>query len=49
MTMLTKGKMVTELKKKGVRVGEKDSAIVGISHLKTFAVIKLYFEHCGER
>ena len=44
--MLTKGVMVKALKEKGIRSGDKDGATVKLEHLKTFAVTKLYFEHC---
>lgn len=44
--MLTKGFMTKALKEKGVRRGDKDGARVSLEHLKTFEVIKLYYEHC---
>lgn len=44
--MLTKGKMINELKKKGVRTGEKNGAAVGLSHLKMPQVTELYYKHC---
>ena len=44
--MLTKGKMITELKKKGVRTGNKNGAMVGLSHLKTYQVTELYYQYC---
>jgi hypothetical protein len=44
--MLTKGTMVKELKKKGVRTGDKDGATVKLEHLKTYQITKLYYEHC---
>ena len=43
---MTKGKMISELKKKGIRRGDKDGAMVSLEHLKTFDVIKLYYEYC---
>ena len=43
-----KGKMIRELKAKGVRRGEKNGSIVALEHLKTPEVIKLYAEHCGK-
>ena len=47
--MLTKGKMIKELKKVGIRKGEKNGANVQLEHLKSYKVIKLYFEHCVEQ
>lgn len=44
--MLTKGFMTKELKRKGIRVGDKDGATVSLEHLKTFEIIKLYYQHC---
>lgn len=44
--MLTKGKMINELKKTGIRTGEKNGAAVGLSHLKTPQVTELYYQHC---
>lgn len=44
--MLTKGRMIQNLKKCGIRSGEKDGARVKLEHLKTPDVIKLYFTHC---
>ena len=44
--MLTKGKMINELKKRGIRTGDKNGAAVGLSHLKTAQIIALYFQHC---
>ena len=44
--MMTKGKMITALKKAGIRTGDKDGAMVQLEHLKTFQVIKLYYEYC---
>jgi hypothetical protein len=46
--MMTKGKMISALKKAGVRSGDKDGAMVSLEHLKTFQVIKLYYEYCAE-
>ena len=43
---MTKGKMITELKRKGIRRGEKNNAIVPLEHLKNWAIVKLYYEHC---
>lgn len=44
--MLSKGKMITALKKVGIRKGEKDGAFVSLEHLKTSEVIKLYYDNC---
>lgn len=41
-----KGKMIRALKAKGIRRAEKGSAMVALEHLKTWAIIKLYYEHC---
>jgi hypothetical protein len=43
--MLTKGKMINELKKAGIRTGEKNGAAVGLSHLKTPQVTELYYKN----
>lgn len=42
-----KGRMIKELKVKGIRRGEKNGAIVKLEHLKTFAIITLWAEHCN--
>ena len=44
--MLTKGKMITELKKAGVRSGDKNGAKVKLEHLKSYAVTELYYKYC---
>lgn len=44
--MMTKGKMISALKAKGIRTGDKNGAMVSLEHLKTFQVINLYYEHC---
>lgn len=44
--MLSKGKMISELKKNGIRTGDKNGAEVSLEHLKTFQVIKLYYQYC---
>lgn len=43
--MITKGTMIRELKKIGVRRGLKNNAVVKLEQLKTPEVIKLYAEH----
>lgn len=43
---MTKGKMIKELKAKGIRYGEKNGATVQLEHLKTFQIIDLYYTHC---
>ena len=42
---MTKGKMITALKKKGIRKGDKNGAVVPLEHLKTYQVTKMYYEH----
>lgn len=49
ITMLTKGKMINELKKVGIRTGEKAGAAVGLSHLKTAQVTELYYQHIANK
>lgn len=44
--MLTKGFMVKELKKSGVRTGDKEGATVKVEHLKTHQITKMYYEYC---
>ena len=44
--MITKGYMINELKKNGVRKGEKDGSVVQLEHLKTCQIARLYNEHC---
>ena len=44
--MMTKGKMIKELKAKGVRHGEKNGAKVQLEHLKSFQVTEMYYTHC---
>ena len=44
--MLTKGKMVRELKKTGIRTGDKNGAKVKLEHLKSFTITELYYQHC---
>lgn len=44
--MLTKGKMVKELKNAGIRFGDKNGAKVKLEHLKSYAITELYYRHC---
>lgn len=44
--MLTKGKMIKELKSKGIRKADKEGATVSLEHLKTHQVINLYYQYC---
>jgi hypothetical protein len=44
--MMTKGKMIKELKAKGIRYGEKNGAKVQLEHLKSFQVTEMYYTHC---
>jgi hypothetical protein len=46
--MLTKGKMITALKKTGIRSGEKNGAKVKLEHLKSYQVTKLYCQYCDK-
>ena len=43
---MTKGKMIKGLKERGIRRGDKDGAMVSLEHLKTFQIIKMYYEYC---
>ena len=45
--MMTKGKMIKQLKANGIRKGDKDGAMVSLEHLKTFQVINLYYQYCN--
>jgi hypothetical protein len=45
--MLTKGKMIKQLKEKaGIRFGDKNGAKVKLEHLKSFAITELYYQYC---
>lgn len=44
--MLSKGKMISELKKAGIRTGDKNGARVKLEHLKSFAITELYYQYC---
>ena len=44
--MLTKGFMTKELKKRGIRRGDKNGAMVSLEHLKTYQITKMYYEYC---
>ena len=44
--MLSKGQMIKSLKEAGIRKGDKNGAEVSLEHLKTFQVIKLYYQYC---
>ena len=47
MYMLTKGKMIKQLKEKtGIRYGDKNGAKVKLEHLKTYQIITMYHEYC---
>lgn len=47
MHMLTKGTMIKALKEQaGIRTGDKNGAKVKLEHLKSFAIITLYYQHC---
>lgn len=47
--MMTKGFMTKELKKKGIRSGDKNGATVKLEHLKMYQIVNLYFEHCASQ
>lgn len=42
-----KGRMIRDLKKIGVRRGDKNGATVKLEHLKTSEIIKLWYEYCN--
>lgn len=44
--MITKGFMIRELKKAGIRTGDKNGAKVKLEHLKAFAITELYYQYC---
>ena len=44
---MTKGEMIKRLKSVGIRRGNKDGADVKLEHLKTFAIINLYYDTFG--
>ena len=44
--IMTKGKMIKALKEAGVRSGDKDGYTVPLEHLKTYQVIKMYYQYC---
>lgn len=44
--MLSKGFMTKELKKRGIRRGDKNGAMVSLEHLKMPEVTKLYYQYC---
>ena len=46
--MLTKGKMISALKKAGIRSGDKNGTNVKLEHLKFYQVIELYYQHCDK-
>lgn len=43
--MITKGKMIKELKKAGIRRADKNGASVNLEALKTYQVINLYYTY----
>ena len=43
--MMTKGKMIKELKKAGIRRGDKNGASVHLEALKFYQVINLYYTY----
>ena len=46
--MLTKGKMIKQLKQQGIRSGDKNGAKVKLEHLKIPEVTKMYFTYCKQ-
>lgn len=44
--MLSKGKMISELKKAGIRKGDKNGAIVPLEHLKAHQITNMYYQYC---
>ena len=47
--MLTKGKMIKQLKEKaGIRSGDKNGTVVKLEHLKFYQVIELYYQYCDK-
>lgn len=38
--------MTKALKEKGIRTGDKDGSTVKLEHLKTYQIIKMYYEYC---
>ena len=47
--MLTKGQMIKELKKNGIRKGNKGTTEVSLEHLKTSQIITLYSKYCDNK
>ena len=43
---MSKGKMISALKKAGIRKGDKDGALVSLEHLKTYQIINMYYQYC---
>ena len=44
--MLSKGKMIRELKENGIRTGDKNGSKVKLEHLKSFQIITMYYQYC---
>ena len=42
----SKGKLIKELKAKGIRKGDKQGATVSLELLKYADVVNLWYEHC---
>ena len=48
--MLTKGKLINELKKAGIRRGTRNDGLeVSLEHLKYADVVNLYYKHIIEK
>jgi hypothetical protein len=44
--MLTKGKMIKNLKEQGIRSGDKNGTTVKLEHLKLYQITNLYYQYC---
>lgn len=42
----SKGKLIKELKAKGIRKGDKQGATVQLEHLRYADVVNLWFQYC---
>lgn len=45
----SKGYLINQLKKNGVRKGNKFGATVSLEHLKYADVVNLWFKYCNEK
>lgn len=44
--VFSKGKLIKELKVKGIRKGDKNGSTVSLEHLKYADVVNLWYKHC---